>query len=60
MTEKYAIGWSDPRAVYGTPTVKWEPIQYSHKYEMGEYLSWVGVSVGASMTWAPFFLLLVP
>lgn len=64
-TEKYQMGWSDPRAVYGTPDVKWEPIRYSHKYEIGEYLSWVGTAAGVSLTTAPLsvatsLLLLTP
>jgi len=53
MTNKYTIGWSDPRATYGTPKVEWEPISYSHKYEIGEYLSYVGMATGVSIAVSP-------
>lgn len=52
-TDKYAIGWSDPRATYGDPNIKWEPIRYSHRYELKDYLSWVGLAAAVSMTVAP-------
>ena len=50
---RYSIGWSDPRATYGTPKVEWEPIEYSHKYEWGQILCAIGMAVGVSMTFAP-------
>ena len=50
---RYTIGWSDYRAEHGTPKVEWEPIEYNHKYDWGEYLAYVGLGVGVSMTVAP-------
>ena len=55
MTDKsrYTYGWSDPRATYGDPKIEWEPIEYNHKYDWGEYLAYVGMGIGVSMTVAP-------
>jgi hypothetical protein len=34
-TEKYKTGWSDPRAIYGTPQNKDEPVRHEHERSMG-------------------------
>lgn len=34
-TEEYEAGWSDPRAIYGAPLGKDEPVRHEHERSMG-------------------------
>lgn len=52
-TSRYTIGWSDPRATYGTPKVEWQPIEPNRNYNLGEVVAYIGLATGVSMTVAP-------
>jgi len=51
--ERYTFGYTDTRAVYGDPKIKWEPIRASRRYDWGLAVCYAGVAVGVSMTVAP-------
>lgn len=56
--DRYTVGWSDPRAEYGTPKVEWEPIESDRNYDLEEVISCIGVATGVSMALAPIVLVL--
>jgi hypothetical protein len=51
--DKFAFGYTDPRAMYGDPSVEWEPIIHSRKHDWSEAIAAVGFGLGVSMAVAP-------
>jgi hypothetical protein len=59
--ERYAVGYTDCRGIYGDPDVKWEPIKVSWWAKdwamfVAYFMFFVGVSMAlAPMAWVLFF-----
>jgi hypothetical protein len=55
MTDKanYTFGYSDPRAMYGDPSVECEPKNYKPRYDWSEVIAAIGFGLGVSMAVAP-------
>ena len=51
--DRYTFGFSDYRGEHGTPKVEWEPIESDRSYDLGEFIAYIGLAAGVSMTVAP-------
>ena len=50
---KYDFGFTDYRAIHGTPDVEWTPIKVSRTYDYQLILAYVGLAISMSMVVAP-------